>query len=771
MVHAEAVHAEAAHPEAVRAKAVPVARGGFMIAPGRGLFGAALILAMAGTVAAAPVLSAAAPAAAPDAPIGPGDLPPATQRSPCRVTILHPGGRDVLYGPTTLLAEATCPPDTVPEEVEFFVDGRPAGAARGPRFAVTWDAGGAFEPHVVVARLRDRDGRTDSAVVTTPGAAVQESVRVSAVPPDLVELSVSVTDREGRPLRGLAAADFVVEEKGRARVLLAARPDDRPLSLALLVDVSSSLRAYWPVLRGIAPVLARALRPGDALRVVAFSGPAYLVQEFTSDPRRVARSMDRFRHWGGGTSLYDTLAAVGTEMAWSREGRQAVVLITDGIDTLSRIDPGRLRDYLRRTPLVVETFLTRPETAGPAPPRRYARALEAMSRDTGGALRRVDDAAGMEAAFRELAGRLQDRYYLAWRSDEAARGGWRSIKVRVRGRDAVVLTRRGIVGRRPVGEFLLADLRSGDAAARGKAAEWLGALPVDGAPAALLLALADRTPSVRAAAALALGRIREPRAIDPLVAMLAEPVEGDRVAATEALLSFGPAAVPALLAALGPAGARRQAEILNVLADIADPRATGAVIAAALPPARAPGGADPAIDARARRERATTRRWALATLGRLPGADGLPALEKGARDRDPAMRAAALGSLVRQATPAAFAVLRGLGGDAAAADDIRTAARAALASGYAALAGAGRLAEWIAELRGAAEFIETMTVAAGDATGGWAIVVDAVGGRPAAAALLDDLAGRLPAPGSGRARALAGRLRQPPVDRVPAPRI
>ncbi|MGH6720359.1 MAG: VWA domain-containing protein, partial [Alphaproteobacteria bacterium] len=479
-----------------------------LIAPGRvfathplanGALAAGALVAVMAWAATPAVATEAAPAEAIPPPPPPAPPPPAPP-SLCRVALLHPGEHDLLYGPTTLLAGATCPAGAAPAEIEFFVDGRPVGTTPGPRFAVTWDAGGAFEPHVIVARLRDRDGRFDTVVVTTPGATVQESVRVAAVPPDLVELSVSVTDRDGRPIRGLGASDFVVEEAGRPRDLLAARPDERPLSLALLIDVSSSLRAYWPILGGVAPVLARALRPGDALRVVAFSGPAYLVQEFTADPNRVARSMERFRHWGGGTSLYDTLAAVGTEMAWSRDGRQAVVLITDGIDTLSRIDPARLREYLRRTPLVVETFLTRPLTAGPAPPGRYARALQSMSRETGGTLRRVEGAHDMETAFRELASRLQDRYYLAWRSDEAARGGWRTIKVRVRDRDAVVLTRRGIVGRRPVGEFLLDDLRRGDAAARAKAAEWLGGLPVDGAPSALLAALDDRSTPVRAAA-------------------------------------------------------------------------------------------------------------------------------------------------------------------------------------------------------------------------------------------------------------------------------
>jgi VWFA-related protein len=701
-------------------------------------------------------------ATTPEVATGLDDLPPPAQPSPCRVAITSPGAQGLLYGPTVLVAEVTCPPGAAAESIEFFVDGRPAGVARPPHFSVSWDAGDSFEPHVIVARVTDRDGRTDATTLATPGAAVQESVRVSAVPPDLVELSVSVTDRDGRPLRDLGPADFRVEEEGRSRDLLAARLDERPLSLALLVDVSSSLRVWWPGLRDIVPVLARALRPGDALRVVAFSGPAYLVQEFTGDPNRVAQSMQRFRHWGGGTSLYDTLAAVGTEMAWSRDGRQAVVLITDGIDTLSRIDPSRLRDYLRRTPLVVETLLTRDQTSLRPPSPRFARALESVSRETGGALRRVDDVAGMEAAFRDLAARLQDRYYLAWRSDEAARGGWRSITVRVVGRDAVVLTRRGVIGRRSVGEFLLQDLARGDAAARAKAAEWLGGLPVEGASEALLTALDDRAAPVRSAAAAALGKMREPRAVDPLVAMLAEPLERDRVAAGDALLSFGQAAVPALLAALDGAGTHLEARILEALSGIADPRATAAVVAAALPPAppaRSPHSMEPDVDARTRRERAGTRVWALETLGRMTGREVVPALEKGARDRDPAIRAAALASLAGQATPAAFAVLRGLG---AAGGEGRVEARGALARGYRAIADDGRLREWIAEPHGAVEFLEAMTTAALDPAGGWDDVLGACGGRAVAADLLDELARDLSVGEALRARAVATRLRTPP---------
>jgi HEAT repeat protein len=315
-----------------------------------------------------------------------------------------------------------------------------------------------------------------------------------------------------------------------------------------------------------------------------------------------------------------------------------------------------------------------------------------------------------------------------------------------------------------VGEFLLEDLRTGDAAARTKAAEWLYGLPVDGAPEALLVALGDRTPAVRTAAAAALGRMREPRAIDPLVSMLAEPLQSDRVAAAEALRAFGPAAVPALLQALAAAGPHREDEILNVLADIADPRAIAAVVAAALPPApasRPPGGASlEEVDARARRERAATRLWAIETLGKKPTPEALPALEKGARDRDPAIRAAALTALARQATAASFKVLRGLGSAATPPDESTLAARAALTRGYADLAGRRRLSEWLAEPICAVEFVDTVTVATRDATGGWNGVLDCSTWRPGCRR-------RSPA----RRASSPGASRRPPVDLLLDPLI
>jgi len=172
------------------------------------------------------------------------------------------------------------------------------------------------------------------------------------------------------------------------------------------------------------------------------------VQDYTRDPARVLRSMERFKEWGGGTSLYDTLAAVGTEMAWGRPGRQVVVLITDGVDTLSRLDATRLRAYLRRTDVTVES-LALPARARTGADAEGLKVLRQVARETGGDVRLVRDPDAIGRGVLRPDARLQDRYCVAWHSDLASRSGWRSLEVAVRLPGATVRTRSGRSGSVP----------------------------------------------------------------------------------------------------------------------------------------------------------------------------------------------------------------------------------------------------------------------------------------------------------------------------------
>ncbi len=658
-------------------------------------------------------------------------------------------------------------------EVALVVDGQVVGRALRAPYVATWDAGGSFAAHVVEARLRDDRGRVARAVLMTPGASLRESVRVSSTPLDRVDLSVTVTDREGRFVQGLTRDDFEVLEAGRPRPVEEASPEKRPLSVTILVDVSSSTAELWPRLRKAAPEFAKSLGPGDAAKLIAFSGPAYLVHDFTRDPGEIAASLGRFDRWGGGTSLYDTLAAAGVELAWGRGGRQAVVLLTDGIDTLSRIDAPRLVDYLRRTDVTVETFLLRPEGASSTPGyARFLHDLETLGRETGGSLRLLPDLDGLGGAFAVLGRELQSRYHVIYHSDSAGRkGGWRVITIRTHVPGATVRTRAGTIGNRDIASFLLDDLKSGDVSERRKAAEWLGTLgrppgpekdggvettgssgaagaaegsrPVDSEAAeALLAAPGDRSVEVRAAAARSLGAIREPRAIGPLTTLLLGDEGMLRRAAAEALGSFGPAAVPRLIEILDRGTLDAKVKVIPVLARIPDARGTETITRLARRPAPMTAPRDRDEERRLREERADPRlrAWALWGLGAIGRPGGVPILMEAAGESEPA---------------------------------IRDAARSGILDSLRGMTGRGELRDWVIEGGGAEIFLravdlllggnapETAPAAGIPAATRSSDLIRALGGQEQAAALFRDIGLTAASDRSERARSLLSRLTGP----------
>jgi VWFA-related protein len=588
------------------------------------------------------------------------------------------------------------------------------------------------------------------------GVPFVERVRVRSVPLEFVELSVSVVDRDGRAVRGLGPDDFIIEEGGRRQRPEVVRPEDRPLSVAVLIDASGSTREAWPLLRDAAPALASALGPDDAVKVIAFNGPAWMVQDFTRDPAAITASMGSFRKWGGGTSLYDTLAAVGVELAWARDGRQAVVLLTDGVDTLSRIDAWHVRNYLRRTEVTVSTFVLKPRDSASIPGfARFARDLSMLSRETGGTVTILGDLDGLRAGFRRLEEDLRDRYYVAYHSDRRVRAGrWRPIEVKSSRRGLTVRTRSGAVAGRDVAEFLVHDLTEGDIAARAKAAEWLGRLGAGGAEA-LLRALGDRAAEVRAAAAVALGTMREPRALPALAVLLGDPSGAVRRGAEEALQGFGPAAGPAVIATL-EAGGEARLHAIGLLGRIGDPRAIGPLTLLALP--RAPMSALPGEDPPPRaRPDPRVRPEALRALGMLREQGSAAVFLKAVADPDPVVRRAGLAALSALGHPDAVPLLLRAAVDADA--ETRTVAHESLCGLLRGLAQDGALRAWAAAPGRAAAYLDLLQQAVVAPETREAAILEALGGRNEAAAVLDSIVRTLPLEEAERARWIADRLR------------
>src|SRR5262249_7415792 len=162
----------------------------------------------------------------------------------------------------------------------------------------------------------------------------QDTLKVTV---DLVNVQLSVTDRHGRFVPGLTAQDFKVEEDGRRQEIRNfARENELPLTLALLIDTSPSVRPVFDEEKlTAASFLESILREKDLALVIGFDQSVTLLQDYTENLKLLKRAIDELEI-GGGTSIYDAVYLASKEKLTDEAGRKAIILISDGEDTTSK---------------------------------------------------------------------------------------------------------------------------------------------------------------------------------------------------------------------------------------------------------------------------------------------------------------------------------------------------------------------------------------------------------------------------------------------------
>lgn len=279
---------------------------------------------------------------------------------------------------------------------------------------------------------------------------------------DGVLIDVQVTSR-GRPIGGLTAADFELNDSGVVQEIQVVTFTDVPISLMLALDISSSVEGE-PLahLKNAAKLAVSALRPADEAAILAFSADVTLRAEWTRDRHALAAAIDRLRPRGW-TSLHD---AVLTSIALreSAAGRMVLLIFTDGADTSSWLDPQSTIRAGLRSDLVVTAVSAAPR---PAPRSAWEAQqasglaaavqrwfdsdstlfpyvfLERLTEETGGELLYTTASRDLSRAFEKIVSDFKTRYLISYVPKGVAPSGWHPVSVRVKGRSADVRARRG----------------------------------------------------------------------------------------------------------------------------------------------------------------------------------------------------------------------------------------------------------------------------------------------------------------------------------------
>src|SRR6185503_4038290 len=151
----------------------------------------------------------------------------------------------------------------------------------------------------------------------------------------LVTIPVSVMDRDGRYVPNLLKDDFRIWEDDVEQEVAFFQSVDKPFSVVLMLDTSPSTQFRLEDIQDAAISFVNQLRPDDKVMIVSFNDDIKILSEFTTDRLKLQRAIQR-AHTDDGTRLYDAVDMVMNQQLSRVQGRKAIVLFTDGVDTTSK---------------------------------------------------------------------------------------------------------------------------------------------------------------------------------------------------------------------------------------------------------------------------------------------------------------------------------------------------------------------------------------------------------------------------------------------------
>lgn len=268
---------------------------------------------------------------------------------------------------------------------------------------------------------------------------------------DLVSVTATVRDKKGRLVKGLSAADFEVLDNGQRRTISSFRTEPSPVSLAILFDISGSMRMADRMLaaRFAAHHVLSWLEPGrDEAALFTFDSRLHEVAPFTVDTRALQGALGEVDPFGA-TSLHDAIADAA-KRAGSRTGRRrAVVVVTDGVDTMSGLTPGEVSGIASAIDVPVYIIATvlpidhpgRDASVATETPVSEDGTIEELATWTGGTFFYVSTPADTSNAARQVLEELRQQYLIAF--EPATGNGWRPLEIRTRDKDYIVRARSG----------------------------------------------------------------------------------------------------------------------------------------------------------------------------------------------------------------------------------------------------------------------------------------------------------------------------------------
>lgn len=309
-----------------------------------------------------------------------------------------------------------------------------------------------------VAQLKSATGdnpgarQSSQAPSTRPTPSDQEQMVINT---DLVTMTVSVIDANGRYVLGLDKKDFSVSDNKVAQEITFFSDDDLPASVSIVFDVSGSMSGdNIMTAKAALAGFVRTSHPKDEYFLIDFSSRPRLLLNRILDGDTVLRKLTYVEPHGQ-TALYDAAYFALAHLSNATRRKRAVLIISDGQDNDSRYTFSELRQALKESDVTVYAIGTNPNSTTKG--ELYGKlALEELASASGGKAFFPRNSEQMNEAFERVALELRHQYSIGYRpANFTADSKWHHVKVKV----TPPIELKRVFVRSPEGYYAVGSLR------------------------------------------------------------------------------------------------------------------------------------------------------------------------------------------------------------------------------------------------------------------------------------------------------------------------
>ena len=324
------------------------------------------------------------------------------------------------------------------KSVTFFVGKQKYKEFSEPPYVVDIPTSQLANVDFVRASAIDSTNYEASDLVFLNGSRFSEEINV-----DLVELPVSVTDAAGAAITNLKEADFQVFENSKPQKITSFNfAENLPFAVGVLIDHSGSMKPRMKATKdAAAQFFRRILKQGDRAFIGGFAFDTTKVAPFVTEAAVLEEQVQAIPDAEGGTALYDAIVT-GLYRFRNVQGRRALIILTDGEDTTSRVTYDDMLAYVRsaRVPLYfIGIGMGFMDISG-------TNKMKSLAAETGGTAYLIGNVKELDATYRRLEQDLRTQYLIAYNTN-TSKGDtkYRTVDVKVNRPDAKVRTIHGYV--------------------------------------------------------------------------------------------------------------------------------------------------------------------------------------------------------------------------------------------------------------------------------------------------------------------------------------